>query len=102
MNDQEYCEMIVKGLVENKEAVNVVRTVDEMGVLLSLTVAPGDMGVVIGKEGNTAKAIRTLIRTVGMKAGSRVNLKILEPEGGRVERKPKYGSVDEAVEDFKN
>ncbi len=39
------------------------------------------MGTVVGRSGNTAKAIRTLLRVVGMKNNARVNLKILEPEG---------------------
>ncbi|KKP93403.1 MAG: hypothetical protein US00_C0007G0025 [Candidatus Nomurabacteria bacterium GW2011_GWF2_36_126] len=42
------------------------------------------MGKIIGRQGNTAKAIRTLLRVIGMKNNARVNLKINEPEGGRV------------------
>jgi len=80
--DQEFLEFVVKGLVDNPDAVKVDRTVDEMGVLLTLDVAADDMGKIIGRSGNTAKAIRTLLRVVGMKNNSRVNLKINEPEGG--------------------
>jgi hypothetical protein len=53
-----------------------------MGVLLTLDVHAEDMGKIIGRSGNTAKAIRTLLRVVGMKNDARVNLKINEPEGG--------------------
>ena len=53
-----------------------------MGVLLTLDVNAEDMGKIIGRSGNTAKAIRTLLRVVGMKHDARVNLKINEPEGG--------------------
>jgi predicted RNA-binding protein YlqC (UPF0109 family) len=81
--DQAFLEYVVKGLVDNPDSVEIVRTVDEMGVLLTLTVHPDDMGKIIGKAGNTAKSIRTLLRVVGMKTDARVNLKIEEPEGGR-------------------
>ena len=80
--DQAFLEFIVKGLVDNPDSVEITRTV-EMGVLLLLTVHPDDMGKIIGKAGNTAKSIRTLLRVVGMKTDARVNLKIEEPEGGR-------------------
>ncbi len=80
--DQAFLEFVVKGLVDHPEAVKVNRTVDEMGVLLTLDVSAEDMGKIIGRSGNTAKAIRTLLRVVGMKHNSRVNLKINEPIGG--------------------
>jgi len=80
--DQAFLEYVVKGLVDNPDAVKVERTVDEMGVLLTLDVDAADMGKIIGRSGNTAKAIRTLLRVVGMKNNSRVNLKINEPAGG--------------------
>jgi uncharacterized protein len=81
--DQEFLEVVVKALVDHPEGVKVNRTVDEMGVLLTLDVHAEDMGKIIGRSGNTAKAIRTLLRVVGMKNDARVNLKINEPEGGR-------------------
>lgn len=80
--DKEFLEFVVKSLVDNPDAVEVDRKVDEMGVLLNLKVDPQDMGTIIGRSGNTAKAIRTLLRVVGMKHNARVNLKIEEPEGG--------------------
>ena len=81
--DQQFLETIVKALVDNPDAVRINRTVDEMGVLLTLDVHADDMGKIIGRSGNTAKAIRTLLRVVGMKHDARVNLKINEPEGGK-------------------
>ncbi len=81
--DQEFLEFVIKGLVDHPEEVKIGRTVDEMGVLLTLDLNPEDMGKVIGRSGNTAKAIRTLLRVVGMKHNARVNLKINEPAGGR-------------------
>ena len=85
-NDKEFLEYIVKELVDNPKDVKVERKVDEMGVLLSLKVNPEDMGQIIGREGSTAKAIRNLVRIVGLKNHARVNLKIEEPEGGRAPR----------------
>ena len=81
--DQEFLEFLVKSIVDNPNDVTVDRKVDEMGVLLSLKVSPQDMGVVVGRQGSTAKAIRSLLRIVGIKNNARVNLKIEEPEGGR-------------------
>lgn len=82
MKDQEFVEYVVKSLVDNVDKVKVERRVDEMGVLITLDVDPQDMGKVIGRDGATAKAIRTLLRVVGMKNSARVNLKINEPNGG--------------------
>lgn len=81
--DQDFLEFLIKSLVDHPDDVSVDRKVDEMGVLLSLKVNPEDMGQIIGKEGSTAKAIRNLVRIVGLKNHARVNLKIEEPEGGR-------------------
>lgn len=80
--DQEFVEYIVTSIVDNPKDVQTSRTVDEMGVLIQLTVNPADMGKIIGKEGRTAKSIRTLLRVLGAKNNARVNLKIIEPEGG--------------------
>jgi predicted RNA-binding protein YlqC (UPF0109 family) len=96
--DAQFLEYVIKGLVDVPEKVVINRTVDEMGVLLTLSVDPVDMGKVIGRSGNTAKAIRTLLRVVGMKNNARVNLKINEPEGGKKEVVMK--SVDEVLEDL--
>jgi uncharacterized protein len=79
--DQDFLEFVVKSLVDHPDDVQVERTVDEMGVLLTLKVNPEDMGQIIGRSGNTARAIRTLLRVVGAKNNARVNLKIYEPEG---------------------
>jgi hypothetical protein len=94
-SDEEFLEYIIKALVDHPADVKISRKVDEMGVLLSLKVNPEDMGQIIGKAGSTAKAIRNLVRIVGLKNHARVNLKIEEPEGGarpvREKRTPSEG-----------
>jgi predicted RNA-binding protein YlqC (UPF0109 family) len=109
MKDQEFVEYVVKALVDNPEKVNVERRVDEMGVLVTLSVDPLDMGKVIGKDGATAKAIRTLLRVVGMKNNARVNLKINEPEGRAPRNESTLqmarfdtGDMDAVMDDLKN
>lgn len=87
--DQEFVEYVVRALVDTPEAVSSERTVDEMGVLITLKVDPKDLGQVIGRSGQTAKSIRTLLRVVGAKNHARVNLKIYEPEGSRPPREPR-------------
>ena len=109
--DKIFLEYVVKALVDNPNDVKIDRTVDEMGVLITLTVNPADMGKIIGRMGNTAKAIRTLLRIIGMKNNARVNLKINEPAGSmRPEghmnsaghmNAPKLKTVDQAMEDLK-
>jgi predicted RNA-binding protein YlqC (UPF0109 family) len=81
--DHEFLEFLIKSLVDHPEDVVVNRTVDEMGVLLTLKVNAEDMGQIIGRSGSTARAIRNLVRIIGLKNHARVNLKIEEPEGGR-------------------
>ncbi|MFH1392386.1 MAG: KH domain-containing protein [bacterium] len=108
--DQEFLEFVVKGIVDNPKDVHIERTIDEMGVLLTLKVNSADMGQLIGRQGATAKAIRTLLRIIGIKNNARVNLKIIEPEGGRapaprpasqVEPEAKAKNVDQVVDELK-
>ena len=115
VQDQQFIEYIVKAIVDHPGDVKTERTIDEMGTLISLHVNAEDMGTIIGKEGRTAKALRTLLRVLGAKNNARVNLKIIEPENGRgayhsqanedVEEtevaKPKSGSsISEALSDI--
>jgi predicted RNA-binding protein YlqC (UPF0109 family) len=99
--DQEYLEYLVKAIVAHPEDVSSDRTVDERGVLLTLNINPEDMGYVIGRKGQTAQAIRTLLKIVGAKNNARVNLKINEPEGARRSR-PRNADIDtSSVDDLK-
>ncbi len=108
--DQEFVEYIVKSIVNNPDDVEASRSVDEMGVLITLKVNPEDMGGVIGKNGATARALRTLLRVVGAKNNARVNLKIEEPEerakapsseSTSSEAQEKSQSVDDVVDELK-
>lgn len=95
--DQAFVEYIVKAIVSTPDDVKVERSIDERGVLLTLHVNPADIGYVIGRQGQTAKAIRTLSKIIGAKNNARVNLKIDEPEGSR--RPPRSVEVDTDVVD---
>ncbi len=87
VSDMEFVDYVVKQIVNHPDDVKVDRKIDEMGVLITLDVNPEDMGMIIGREGATAKALRTLLRVIGARNNARVNLKINEPEGS--ERKPR-------------
>jgi predicted RNA-binding protein YlqC (UPF0109 family) len=78
--DLEFLIYVVKQIVKHPDDVVAERKIDEMGVLLTLKVNKEDMGQIIGKSGQTAKALRTLLRVMGSKNNARVNLKIVEPE----------------------
>jgi predicted RNA-binding protein YlqC (UPF0109 family) len=98
--DQEFLEFVVKSIVGHPNDVKSERIVDERGVLLTLDINPEDMGYVIGRRGQTAQAIRTLLKIVGAKNNARVNLKVNEPEGAQRGRKP--ADIDtSSVDDLK-
>ncbi len=81
--DQQFVEFVVRSIVNNPDDVRTERKVDERGVLITLHINSEDMGYVIGRQGQTARAVRTLLKIVGAKENARVNLKIYEPEGSR-------------------
>ncbi|MFA5926886.1 MAG: KH domain-containing protein [Patescibacteria group bacterium] len=97
--DQQFVEDVVRAIVDNPDKVSTERTIDEMGVLIKLTVDPSDMGKIIGKDGKTAKAIRTLLRVLGAKNNARVNLKIVEPEGSEHVARSSSQVSDDALDD---
>ena len=80
MIEQQFVEYVVKELVDNPDQVHVERTEDGRGVLLELTVAPEDLGRVIGRHGATAQSLRNILRALGMKNGARYNLKIVDTD----------------------
>jgi len=75
---KELIEMIAKALVDNPEEVSVTEVEGEQTTVLELRVAQTDLGKVIGKQGRTARAIRTLLGASGMKLRKRFVLEILE------------------------
>lgn len=99
--DKDFVEYVVKQIVNHPEDVKVDRKIDEMGVLITLDVNSEDMGMIIGREGATAKALRTLLRVIGARNNARVNLKINEPEGSERRMDAGRKSIDEVVGDIK-
>ena len=91
--DQEFVEYIVRNIVNHPDDVKSERIVDERGVLITLHINQEDMGYVIGRQGQTARSLRTLLKIVGAKNNARVNLKIYEPEGARRLRHPEEGGM---------
>lgn len=81
MSDIDFLTTIVSQLTDNVDDVCVNRITDERGVLLTLQVNPLDMGRIIGKGGETASALRTVMRAYGMKHNAHYSLKI--EDGGR-------------------
>ena len=92
---------IVKAIVDKPAEVIAERSVDDLGVLIKLRVNEADMSKIVGKEGRTAKALRTLLRLIGSKSDQRVNLKILEPDGSEC-RTEKASAQDSTTTNFGN
>lgn len=84
--DEKFLDFIVKTLVSKETEIEIKRTVDELGVLLSLKVNKDDLPRIIGKEGQTAKAIRLLLRVLGYTQKTRINLKIEIPEKDQIKK----------------
>jgi len=76
--DAEFLDFVVKGLVDHPESVKINRTVDEMGVLLSLDCHPDDMGKIIGKGGKVIRAIRTVMKIPAIKQEKRIYITLAE------------------------
>ncbi len=100
--DQQFVDDVVKAIVNNPDDVRTERTVDERGVLISLHVNPEDMGYVIGRSGQTARSIRTLLKIVGAKNNARVTLKIIEPEGSTFQRRERNDAPRDEHDDDDN
>ena len=73
---KELVEVIASALVDSKDEVVVTETEDDSQIVLNLTVAPADMGKVIGKQGRIAKAIRTVVRAAGSKSDKKIMVDI--------------------------
>lgn len=107
LSDVEFVKFLVQQIVNYPEEVALERTVDERGVFIRVRVNKEDTPFVIGKLGANINAIRTLVRIVGAKNKSRINLRIEEPEGsthyrqeGDETRRPGRYPVREMVKDI--
>ncbi len=74
MQPQAYLQTVIAPLLNRPDQLSVEHSVDERGVLLRVKCAPHDMGPLIGKGGNNASAMRTLLRTFGMRKNERINV----------------------------
>ena len=101
IKDKDFLEFIIKSIVSHPNDVQAERTIDERGVLLTLKINPEDMGYVIGRRGQTAQAVRTLLKIVGAKNNARVNLKIYEPEESRRAHRSNIDVDTSSVDDLK-
>lgn len=77
----EFLTFVLESLVDDRDELKVDGRIDDLGILLTVQVSDRDMGKLIGKGGQTVKALRTLIRVIGGNSNQRINIKILEPEG---------------------
>lgn len=77
----EYFTAMVRPLLKFPDSLKVVQTLDELGVLLTVDVHKEDMGIIIGRAGETAKALRLIMRIFGVTHKAKVSVKIQEPEG---------------------
>lgn len=80
---KELVEYLVKSIVSKPDEVKVSESKDEGGVNIDLEVSNEDMGIVIGRAGQTIKALRKLIAVKAMAENVRVRLNLIEPEGSR-------------------
>ncbi len=75
----DFVRYILEQFCENKDSISLEQTKDDLGVLITIQIAECDMGRLIGKQGQTISAIRTLVRVIGARENERINLKVIEP-----------------------
>ncbi len=75
----DFLQFVLQSLCEDHDELKVEGRFDDLGILLTVQVSERDMGKLIGKGGQTVKALRTLIRVIGGNSSQRINIKILEP-----------------------
>lgn len=78
MQEVEFLKFVVENLVTNKEDIIIEKKDDELGTLLTLKVNKADMGIIIGKGGNTINALRAILRLLGLKLNKKINLKVID------------------------
>ena len=103
MIEQQFVEFVVGKLVDHPDQVSVKRTEDDRGVLLELSVAPDDLGRVIGRRGATAQSLRNILRALGAKNDARYNLKIVDTDNqGEAGEAASTTENDETVDTVEN
>jgi predicted RNA-binding protein YlqC (UPF0109 family) len=75
----DFLRFVLEQIVEDKESLKIEQRLDDLGVLLTVHVAEKDMAKLIGKQGQTVKSLRTLLRVVGGISNQRINLRVIEP-----------------------
>lgn len=90
---QEVLENILKALINHPDELKVEKSVDEMGVLLTVKANKDDVGLIIGKNGTTVRAIKMIIKRIGAKNKASVNIKIEQPT--------ETNSVDKIIDELK-
>ncbi|MDD5750892.1 MAG: KH domain-containing protein [Candidatus Peribacteraceae bacterium] len=70
---------VLESVCEDRDGLHIDARRDDLGILLTIQVSERDMGKLIGKGGQTVKALRTLLRIVGGNMNERINVKVLEP-----------------------
>lgn len=103
MIEQQFVEFVVGKLVDHPDQVSVKRTEDDRGVLLELSVAPDDLGRIIGRRGATAQSLRNILRALGAKNDARYNLKIVDTDNqGEAGEAASTTENDETVDTVEN
>jgi len=74
----DYLKFILEWLVSDVDSIKIDRTEDELGVLLTLSVAKNDMWIIIGKWWNTINSLRSILRLLWVKIWKKINLKVLD------------------------
>jgi len=87
MRGEDFFIEVVKNIVNDPDAVKVVRTIDERGVLLTVSLNPKDAGLLIGTKGSVINSIRTLTRVIGIRSGEKISIKVEEPLGRKYAEK---------------
>jgi hypothetical protein len=77
--DQQFLESMLREIVEHPNEAEVKREVDDLGILLTIKVNKSDMGLVIGKRGINANAIKLIMKLIGYRNNNHISIKIEEP-----------------------
>lgn len=80
MQEIDFLKYLIENIVQHPEEIHIEKQDDELGTLLTMSVHSEDMGLIIGKKGNTINALRLLMRLYGVKHDKKITLKVIEKE----------------------